>query len=889
MLLDMGQSLVYNLSQNQKMTSLIQIVKESHLMEEQQEIKLQIRQEREQLKLTRGDLLRWSRQLLGLSQEELGEKVYAAGITVSRWEREVDQGPNLFHQRHLAELFGLEVGELGYLQEGDDQASQILSNVPFRRNPYFTGYDEVIEDLHDRLFAGKDGVAIETISGLGGIGKTQLMLEYAFRYREDYQEVFWLRADTREILDEDLANAAKQLRVPEARKRLPNHQYLVAEARQWFQKHSGWLLLLDNVEENVQLKNILSGLPQGHVLLTTRSQAVAALASNLRLDKMQAEEGALLLLRRAHILSPSASLDTLAEANRREALELSTLLDGLPLALDQAGAYIEENESSLSEYIQLYHKHRKDLLQRRSRGEKLYSDYRESVATTWLISFSRVEQQHPAATKLLNLCAFLHPDAIPKDILLEGTFPIGNQMHPIVKDTLELNQACEVLLRYSLIRCNAAENLYSLHRLVQAVIQDGMDELTQRNWAEQVVYAVEKAFSASPLEQVEYYIPHARLCADFIKRWSLAGEAPTHLLERAASEVDKRGWYAQATPLYLRAFGASVDLRGEDDHHTIDSLREIGRMHMELGIYGMAVIAYEGARRHCESILGAEHPSVVDCLNNLALAELRGKNTASAARYCTQALAWHQRVPEPAPAERATTYYLAAEVTTVLGNAAIAEAYYQDALGMSRQISGEESAEVANILSGLGMLYLLQYGAFERAEPILKRALEVRQNVFGHDHPQTAQSLENLAALARFRGNPQVAEQLCHQALAIRQQKLGPYHPDIAQNYQALAVLANDQGRADEAEQLYREALVGYQYSGGLESPDYLLLLSNVADFLRIRGRADEADTYDHQFESTVKRILEEGNILSYTYSKDGTRDPSTNIWIRRRPGEPMS
>ena len=861
--------------------------RESIALEEKQDPRVQIRREREQFGLVRGQLIQRAREILGMTQERLAEEIGAGAITVSRWERE-GQKMSLYFQGRLADLFGLEVWELGYFQEGDDQASQVLPNVPFRRNPYFTGYDEVIGDLHARLAAEKDGVAIETISGLGGIGKTQLMLEYTFRYRKEYQEVIWLRADTQELLEEDLAKAAKMLRVPEARKQQPNHQYLVTEARQWFRKHSGWLLLLDNVEEDVRVKDILSGMPLGHVLLTTRSQAVASLASNLRLDKMTAEEGACLLLRRAHILSPSASLDTLAEADRREALELSTLLDGLPLALDQAGAYIEENEYSLSGYIKLYHKHRKELLQRRSERQKLYTDYKESVATTWLISFHIVEQQCPAAAKLLHLCAFLHPDAIPEDILLEGTYLENTEKHPIVESTLQLNQACEVLLRYSLIRRNAAENLYSLHRLVQAVIQDRMDEPTQRIWTEQVVHAVERAFSASPLEQVEYYLPHARLCADLIKQWNLAGEAPTHLLERAASEVDKRGWHAQATPLYQRAFVASIDLRGKDDRHTLDLLRDIGRVHMELGIYGMAVYYYEHAIKFCERILGAEHPSVVDCLNNLALAELRGKNTAIAASYCTQALAWHKRVSTPAPAERASTYYIAAEIATVLGKAAIAEAYYQDALGMSRQISGEESAEVANILSGLGMLYL-QYGVFERAEPNLQRAVEVRLYVYGHDQPQPAQSLENLAAFARYRDNPKVAEQLCHQALEIRQQKLGPYHPDIAQNYRALAVLANDQGRADEAEQLYREALAGYQYSGGLEAPDYLLLLSDFADFLRIRGRKDEADTYDDQFESTVKRIMKEGNILSYTYSKDGTRNPSTQIWIRRRPIGPTS
>src|SRR6266566_367960 len=243
-------------------------------MEEPQDPKVRIRQERERLKLTRGKLIRRARELLGLSQEELAQKINGAAITVSRWEREEGQGPNLFHQRHLAALIGLEVEELGYLQAGDEQDSQKLWNVPFRRNPYFTGYDEVIEDLHLRLSAEKDGVAIETISGLGGIGKTQLMLEYAYRKRDDYQVVFWLRADKQELLEEDLAQAAKLLEVPEARKRQPNHQYLVTEARQWFQKHSGWLLLLDNVEEEDvhQVKDILSGMLHGHVLLTTRSQ-----------------------------------------------------------------------------------------------------------------------------------------------------------------------------------------------------------------------------------------------------------------------------------------------------------------------------------------------------------------------------------------------------------------------------------------------------------------------------------------------------------------------------------------------------------------------------------------------------------------------------------------
>ncbi len=420
-------------------------------------------------------------------------------------------------------------------------------------------------------------------------------------------------------------------------------------------------------------------------------------------------------------------------------------------------------------------------------------------------------------------------------------------------------------------------------------MQDRMDESTQRLWAEQIVHAVEKAFLAAPLERVEYYIPQARLCADLIKQWGLVGDEATRLLERVAREVYKRGWYPQATTLYLRAHGASSNSRGSDNPCTIDLLRELGRVHMEQGVYGMAVKIYAQAREDCERLLGADHPAVVDCLNNLALAEMRGMHLANATEFCEQALAWHNSVSETDyTAEKAMTYYVAAEIAARLGvaGAILAQVYYQDALSIGIQVWGKESTEFSDIISGLGRLYAW-YRKFEHAEPLLQRALEIRRNVFGDDHPQTAHSLEDLGALARRRGDPVAAEQFCTQALTIRLQKLGPYHPDIARNIRALAVLAWEQGKNDEAEQSYREALAIYLYAGGPESPDYLLLLLDLADFLRDAGRVDEADAYEQQVTSAIKRIEEGGEIMSYVLSKDGSRDPLAYIWLRRRPSEP--
>src|SRR5260221_12086059 len=139
-----------------------------------------------------------------------------------------------------------------------------------------------------------------------------------------------------------------------------------------------------------------------------------------------------------------APLEQARKADRSLSETIVTELDGLPLALDQAGAYIEETNYSLSGYLDLYRTRRKDLLQRRS---KLRSEHPEPVATTWSLSFQKREQAKPAAADLLRLCAFLDPDAIPEDILTEGAAEIGPLLQPVVTDPFQLNEAIEVLRR----------------------------------------------------------------------------------------------------------------------------------------------------------------------------------------------------------------------------------------------------------------------------------------------------------------------------------------------------------------------------------------------------------------------------------------------------------
>jgi hypothetical protein len=161
------------------------------------------------------------------------------------------------------------------------------------------------------------------------------------------------------------------------------------------------------------------------------------------------EEGALLLLRRAKYIAEDAPLDAASEAEQATAKEIATQLDGLPLALDQAAAYIEETACGLSGYLLLYRDHAPALLRRRG---VLASDHPDPVATTWALSFENIEKVNPAAAKLLRFCAFLYPDGIPEEVFSEASPELGPVLGAVGADAFALNDAIAEILKYSLLR-----------------------------------------------------------------------------------------------------------------------------------------------------------------------------------------------------------------------------------------------------------------------------------------------------------------------------------------------------------------------------------------------------------------------------------------------------
>src|SRR6266566_2154712 len=307
------------------------------------------------------------------------------------------------------------------------ELSQPLWNVPYPRNPLFTGREHILERLATMLITSETAALAQplAISGLGGIGKTQTAIEYAYRFREQYRQVLWARADTRENLIQDYVALESLLQLPE--QHLKDQPQIVEGVKRWLGEQREWLLILDNADDLAMLRDFLPETHTCHVLLTTRAQAMGRLARRIELDHMEQTEGVLFLLRRVGILEAEEPLDTASSREQANALAIVQEMDGLPLALDQAGAYIEETGCGLAGYLTRYQQRRTALLKERG-GYK--SDHPEPVATTWSLSFAKVEQANPSAADLLRLCAFLAPDAIPEEVINEGAPDLSPILQP---------------------------------------------------------------------------------------------------------------------------------------------------------------------------------------------------------------------------------------------------------------------------------------------------------------------------------------------------------------------------------------------------------------------------------------------------------------------------
>jgi hypothetical protein len=416
----------------------------------------------------------------------------------------------------------------------------LWGNVP-PRNIHFTDRIDVVDEIA-KAFNGAEEPSPATprscaVVGLGGVGKTTIAAEYAYRAQREYAVVWWIRSDQAATIAEDLGALAIALH--DDRDGVFDHANVAIHLRRGLARSGRWLLIFDNAEDHTVLRGFWP-VGGGAVLLTSRSTAWDGLADTfLAVDVLSHDDAAALL--RRHTRDPDMAA----------AVAVAEQLDRLPLALAQAGAYVSKTRTSLRHYRELIDERTESVLRAGNLG-----DYADTVATTWSVSFEAAAGQAAGARQLLSLCAYLAPSAIPRWLPARHAAVLPEPLRSVADDPVAYDLAVAAQSQYSLL--TADEFGLSMHRLVQMAVRHNLSPDEQRVWAGAAVDVLQDAFPAEvgPITawpRCGELIPHVLAAAAHAARLRIETANTGRLLMRAGQYVADRAVFGQAAELLRQA------------------------------------------------------------------------------------------------------------------------------------------------------------------------------------------------------------------------------------------------------------------------------------------------------------------------------------------------
>lgn len=550
-----------------------------------------------------GELVKQYRKRKKVTQRQLAVQLGVHYNSIWAWERgdhlPETRGMVLELARHLA----LNDQDTRHLLEASLTAVPLTWTVPYTRNPFFTGREEVFQVLHKALHPSHIHRSHScTLSGLGGIGKTHLAVEYAYRSINEYTAIFWISAETRESIISSFIAIAAVLNLPEAQEQ--NQERLIAAVKRWLVGHHGWLMIFDNVDDVIMLKGFLPLSPQSSLLLITRGQPSGLTGHIVNLEPITQEESLRFLLARSRRPDLGSSIRLQAVDEVSMAQRIIEAMDGLPLALDQAGAYLEATQCSLFDYVQLFQIRQHQLLSIR----EPYADHPLSVTGTFTLAFEQLERANPQAAELLTGCAFLSAEAIPDRLFLEG----GAPFEILMADPLAFQALLKALLSYSLIQRTPSTRTITVHRLVQAVLKNRLSEEDQRIWLLRMLQVLAFLFPTETnaldyWEKSEQLLPHALLCLEQSERWEENNEIRLSLMIHVSTFLAFKARTVEADALFQRALYLGKRNFGEEHPLVIEALHGLAMLYSSQGRSSAGLQRRERLFRSEHSVLIETH------------------------------------------------------------------------------------------------------------------------------------------------------------------------------------------------------------------------------------------------------------------------------------------
>ncbi|MEV4283652.1 FxSxx-COOH system tetratricopeptide repeat protein, partial [Actinoplanes xinjiangensis] len=648
------------------------------------------------------------------------------------------------------------------------------------RDRGFTGREGELASLRERLVVGGAAV-VQAVHGMGGVGKTQLALEYAHRHLRQYDVVWWISAEQLGSIGEQFTELGVVLGIVDA---AADSTLVKSKVLEHLSVRGRWLLIFDNA---VRREDVLPWLPRdaGHVLITSRSANWSQVAQAVELDVMSRDEAVMFLLGQQLGLG-SVEAGLLADA-----------LGDLPLALTQAVGYLAETGMSSADYRRALVEETQSVL---DLGQPV--NYPRSLGAAIAMNFEALSREDPAAVAILRLCAFLAPEPVPVDLIAEVARPsdscpeVLEAIQETVGQPLARQKHIGRIGAYGLARIGAGT--ITVHRLTQAAIRSLMEPSDVASLAAHLEAVLGAMNPGDPRDAANWpawgrLLPHllavqpGRSADDGLRQ--RARDAVVYLISRGDPGPARQ--FAEALHTGWR------DMLGPDDRNTLRAATELVWALRDLGKVGQLRPLVEDTLTRQINSFGYDDPDTLRSAADLAV------------------------------------------VYSVLGNSRRAGQIQRDVVERRRRLLGEDHPDTLMAAGNLGVTWR-ELGRAEEALALEQDVLERRRRLLGEDHPDTLMAVGNLGSTLRALGRVEEALALEQDVLERRRRLLGEDHPDTLRAAAGLGSTLHALGRVEEALALEQDVLERRRRLLGEDHPDTLMAVGNLGSTLHVLGRLQE-------------------------------------------------
>ncbi|KDN63349.1 hypothetical protein CSUB01_12095 [Colletotrichum sublineola] len=742
----------------------------------------------------------------------------------------------------------------------------------------FVARNNELRHMHEVLeWNGERRIAV--LHGLGA---------YAKRHRNDYSAVIWLNARDETSLKESFAGAAQRIH-----REHPDLAYIknaktnqdldetVEAVKRWLDepKNNHWLVIYDNYDD-VRLDRRGSTLPGVRCVAvesgtvsdeTSETEAVNSKAYDIRLYFPETEHGAIVITTRSSTVGLgksiqlrklediSDSLAILASTSNRgdlsqdsDARTLAQRLDGLPLALSTAGAYLKDVARAFAEYLELYDARWLDL----QTVSPTLSHYDRALHSTWEISFRHIQQKSRGAAMLLRLWAYFDNEDLWYELLQEGGSQSPDWLRELIKDKLNFDTAMRVLCELALVEPNAPipegeSNLqgYSMHGCVHAWTTFGLKKVDVLDEAaSQELARTAMRCTASHIRSKNHHkswlvqqrlLRHADRCVTkVVLSVDLGNDA--WMFQSIGDLYFDQGRPNDAGTMYEWALQGHEKALGPDNELTLTSVGNLGLLYSAQGRLKEAEAMYERAFEGYEKGLGPDHKKTINTASNLGSIYFSQGLLKEAEAMYERALQGNEKAWGSGHASTLDIVDSLGNLYSDQGRLKEAEAMYERVLEGREKALGPDHASTLNTVGNLGILYQTQ-GRLEDAKAMYDRALEGKEKALGPDHISTLNTVGNLGSLYSAQGRLEDAEAMYARALEGKEEALGPDHVSTLFTVGNLGMLYQAQGRLEDAEAMYDRVLQGKEKALGPDHASTLYTVGNLGILYQAQGRLHDA------------------------------------------------